>query len=376
MILDVSFELPLRTFNGVKLKTCFSFCQLKILEFSNFRLSETVVSIGLGDGGISDKIYNLLIEGKEEELSCHPSGNFVIQRLLDNVTDKELFTKIVETLAEGMETILSNGCTGVILALVKAGVRLATGQTMILNKLTDALHCQDDQESLSPCVVYMRTKESLTQDSLSVHLHGSLILQQLLLFNKPIKLVRSLLALPSHQLSQLLSDPRGCHITDSFMTSGTLGEKSRESLVKGLKGEFVSLACSKHGSRSLDTLWKHSSIKCKQIMVDDLTYKLDILNSNKFGSFIVKNWFVAEFKRNKSDWQKLVEKEDKIADAFTDIIGDKVVNKRKSDKTIVTEQPAKKKKEVTDIVDDWLKPENEVKKEKKKKKAKSYLDDL
>ena len=111
-------------------------------------------------------------------------------------------------------------------------------------------------------------------------------------------------------------------------------------------------------------------------MVDDLTYKLDILNSNKFGSFIVKNWFVAEFKRNKSDWQKLVEKEDKIADAFTDIIGDKVVNKRKSDKTIVTEQPAKKKKEVTDIVDDWLKPENEVKKEKKKKKAKSYLDDL
>ena len=37
----------------------------------------------------------------------------------------------------------------------------------------------------------------------------------------------------------------------------------------------------------------------------------------------------------------------------------------------------KKKKEVTDLVDDWLKPDKEAKKEKKKKKkAKSYLDDL
>ena len=80
------------------------------------------------------------------------------------------------------------------------------------------------------------------------------------------------------------------------------------------------------------------------MMVDDLTYKLDVLNSNKFGSFIVKNWFVAEFKRNKSDWQKLVEKEDKIADAFTDIIGDKVVNKRKSDKNVVTDNLLRRRK--------------------------------
>merc|ERR1711983_150040 len=107
-----------------------------------------------------------------------------------------------------------------------------------------------------------------------------------------------------------------------------------------------------------DTLWKHSSIKSKHTMVEDLIYKVDVLNSNKFGSFIVKNWFVQEYKRSKADWQKLVEKEDKIAESFSAIIGEKVV---------------KKKKEVTDLVDDWLKPDKEAKKEKKKKKAKSYL---
>ena len=118
-----------------------------------------------------------------------------------------------------------------------------------------------------------------------MHLHGSLILQQLLHYNKPIKLVRSCLQLPAARLAQLLADPRGCHVTDSFMSrsgrgntlititnnvylplcSSTVGEKSREGLVKSLKGEFVGLACSKHGSRTLDTIWKYSSIKSKQV---------------------------------------------------------------------------------------------------------------
>ena len=157
-----------------------------------------------------------------------------------------------------------------------------------------------------------------------------------------------------------------------------MGEKSREGLIKSLKGEYVSLACSKHGSRSLDTLWKHSSMKSKHTMVEDLMYKVDVLNSNKFGSFIVKNWFVPEYKRSKADWQKLVEKEDKIAESFSAIIGEKVVTKRKAVDTSVKagEPEVKKKKEVTDLVDDWLKPDKEAKKEKKKKKSKSYLDDL
>ena len=126
-------------------------------------------------------------------------------------------------------------------------------------------------------------------------------------------------------------------------------------------------------------------------MLEELAYKVDILNSNKFGSFIVRNWFVAEFKRSRTDWQQLVERGDKVADSFKEILGERVVSKkRKHDVTTSTTattsdnvnassdvKPSKQKKEVADIVDDWLKPEKpEVKKEKKKKKAKSYLDDL
>ena len=42
---------------------------------------------------------------------------------------------------------------------MKAGRRLGAGQTVILNKLSEALHCAGDSgDSIAPCLVYMRTK--------------------------------------------------------------------------------------------------------------------------------------------------------------------------------------------------------------------------
>ena len=251
-----------------------------------------------------------------------------------------------------------------------------------MNKLVESLHCQDQSDSLAPCLLFMRTKERLSEEAPSVHLHGSLMLQQLLLFSKPIKLVRSLLSLPASQLSSVLSDPRGCHVTDSFMSSTTVGEKSREGLVKALRGELVSLATSKHGSRTLDTLWRYASSKTKQTLVEELAYKVDHLNSNKFGKFLVKNWFISEYKRNKADWTRLVEQEGKITDSFKEIIGDEKISVKRKLESSAESQEVKKKKdvvEVVDMVDQWLKPDvdNKEKPTKKKKaKAKSYLDDL
>jgi nucleolar protein 9 len=89
-----------------------------------------------------------------------------------------------------------------------------------------------------------------------VALQGSLLLQACLNFNKPIKVIRdfnpssialkfksyfqfvqSILALDSDTLVQILSDPKGCHVSDAFVTSKFVGEKSREKLFQCLKVE-------------------------------------------------------------------------------------------------------------------------------------------
>jgi len=284
--------------------TCFAGDSIDWEQVPLVRLLECVVKVGINSQKLSKKIFSQILDGKIVELASHSVANFVIQKVLDNITDKEKFGTVCKELEGHLEDILSSGSTGVILSLTRACVRLESQQAFVLTELTSALHCTESQDLLAPCLAYMVTKDIMAEEGkvFSVHLHGSLALQQLMLFGKPIKIVRSVLSLTPGKLSSLLCDPRGCHITDVFMTSKSIGEKSREGLVKALKGEFVSMACSKHGSRSVDSLWKYSNIKIRQAMVEDLAFKVDILNSNNFGKFVARNCFVAVFKRSKEDW--------------------------------------------------------------------------
>jgi len=348
------------------------------------RLLEGVVKVGINSSKLSNKIFSKILDGQLLKLAVHPVGNFIIQRVFENIDDKEKFSTICSEILNKAESILSTGCTGVLLSLIKACLRLEVQQAPALVSLTDALHCTEEQEKLVPCLVHMVTRDAMSEQKVfPVHLHGSLILQQMLQFGKPIKLVRSLLAMTPQDLQVLLGDPRGCHIADSFMTSKTVGEKSRDGIVKALKGQFVNLACNKHGSRTMDTLWNHSGLKQRQTIVEELSTKLDILNSNKFGKFVVQRFYVPIFRRSRDDWKDVVEKKNKVGDMFADIIGEvKPTSKRKFEKSeipedekVTTGNKVDEKQNITDMVDQWIK-DDQPQPKKKKIKAKSYLDDL
>ena len=57
--------------------------------------------------------------------------------------------------------------------------------------------------------------------------------------------VSSLLSMSAPSLRELLCDPKGCHVADAFAESASVGEKSRDGLVKALKvracwtGQFI-----------------------------------------------------------------------------------------------------------------------------------------
>jgi len=359
-------------------------------DSSVVRLMEALVVAGINHAKLGPKLMEVL-EGKVGELARHPTANFVVQRLLDQLTDKDRFLVIVEEVVAGLEEVLAAGATGVLLALTKSAVRLEAGQTIVMAAIIKVLHCNEKQEMLAPLLAHLVTLESWSEgEHPPVHLHGSLALQQLLLFTKPIKVVRSLLSLGASQLASLLADPRGCHITDSFLTSKHVGEKSREGLIRGLRGQFVSLACGKHGSRTVDALWKHSGMKMKQTMAEELSAKLDILNSNKFGKFVAQKCYLQVFKRGKEDWRAVLDKEEKVENMFSDILGDKnesgkgkVSQKRVAEEKVESDTSVPVKVAKTEIskstVDSWLAGDSDEPKlvvKKKKSKAKSYLDDL
>ena len=157
-----------------------------------------------------------------------------------------------------------------------------------------------------------------------------------------------------------------------------------------LRGQFVSLACGKHGSRTVDALWKHSGMKMKQTMAEELSAKLDMLNSNKFGKFVAQKCYLQVFKRGKEDWRAVLDKEEKVENMFSDILGDKNENgtgkvplKRVAEENVESETSVPVKVAKTEIskstVDSWLTGDSDEPKvvvKKKKSKAKSYLDDL
>ena len=72
-----------------------------------------------------------------------------------------------------------------------------------------------------------------------------------------------------------------------------------------LQGELASLACSKHGSRSLDAIWRRSSAKAREWVAAELAEKEAALNANPFGRFFAQKCALSTFKRAKADWAKV-----------------------------------------------------------------------
>lgn len=76
-------------------------------------------------------------------------------------------------------------------------------------------------------------KSDLQKDKLN--LNGTLIMELLLEFNKPIKIVKMILAMDAGDLKDFFSNMKGSHIVDSYMKSEFVGEKSRENLIRKMK---------------------------------------------------------------------------------------------------------------------------------------------
>ena len=109
-----------------------------------------------------------------------------------------------------------------------------------------ALSCHENEDKQNKLFMNLtRLNSSDGAAEVFVNLQGSLMIQEILCFNKPIKLVNSILATDAGKLAKVLSDPKGCHITDAFMKSTTIGEKSRESLIRNLQSELGTHECLK-----------------------------------------------------------------------------------------------------------------------------------
>jgi len=84
----------------------------------------------------------------------------------------------------------------------------------------------------------------------------------------------------------------------------------------------VTLACTKHGSRSLDAIWDAATLKQKILIMDELSAKESILNCDQYGVILSSNYCLSLYKITPNEWKDLQEKEFRKKKLFADIIGD------------------------------------------------------
>ncbi|KAJ8673354.1 hypothetical protein QAD02_004616, partial [Eretmocerus hayati] len=275
------------------------------------------------------EIYERYFQDKLGELSIMKSANFSVQRLLENCHTKEDMEKIFDEIVEYLPAILEKRYTGVFASLSKACARLHAKQGPFVNAMFKLLHCDEPIErhvQIVPLTAMLKTFEDWesvkdeSKNKFPINIHGSLTVQAMLSFNKPIKIVTSLLDLNAEDLVKLFDDPKGSRIVDAFMQSQYIGEKSRERLAKKLQGTWVKLACSKHGSWCLEKIWAWAKLNQQYAIMEELASVGQLLCSTESGKLISSKLNVPLFARNKKDWAESQGKEDKTEALFADII--------------------------------------------------------
>merc|ERR1712071_384650 len=174
------------------------------LQETVFENSATVhlleVGLTISDEKLFGQLYERYFKNRVKSLAVANNTKYSVVKLLENVNDKELMTEIFEELASIMEDLFAAGCGAIVLALANACRRLATLQAKFVQHLMETFHCYDPEARQSKIVSLVSRLvtydvafgEEKDAETYSVNYMGSQIIQALLHFNKPIKIVASL----------------------------------------------------------------------------------------------------------------------------------------------------------------------------------------
>ncbi|XP_050079683.1 nucleolar protein 9 [Anopheles maculipalpis] len=274
---------------------------------------------------LKNKLYVKLFRGHVQQLALSKAGLFAVQKLIDHTTDKDLMDLIFSELEDSLEQLLSVGHTGVLLVLARACGRLNCQQGKFVKLLLDALHCGESAtEKLIMAVLGLHPADGPVRDPPNILMHGSLILQAILFYTKPIKFVTALLGMPNDRLAEIFMDQRGSFIANAFVESKFVGEKSREKMVRHLEGQYSRLALHINGSRVVEIMFEAGNPAQRESIVRELAEEcLPQLNNRVWGAKINKRLLVETYKQNPAQWRVLIKRDVKVTQLFTKLVGGK-----------------------------------------------------
>lgn len=283
----------------------------------SIRLLEALISVA--GPKLMTQINASIFTGRMKLLATHKSANFAVQKFLLHIHDE--FEPIFDEMAAIVDEVLQLGYTGVIHAFAEACKRLKVNQGQFIQTLQKALKCEKNPKvPFFLCVTKLKPFDATEHGTKFVHLHGSLVCQAILNFNKPIKFVQNMLEVKADELLKIFTDPKGSHIVDSFFKSPTVGEQSKQKFIRHFEGYLVKFATSKHGSQALEVMFNEAQQKSKMTILSELADNFNQLNGSPAGQIINKKLHIQVYKANPKRWEASFTKAAKIQNMFKNII--------------------------------------------------------
>uniref|UniRef100_A0A182P9E5 PUM-HD domain-containing protein n=1 Tax=Anopheles epiroticus TaxID=199890 RepID=A0A182P9E5_9DIPT len=289
---------------------------------SSIRLLEMCIVVAPASF-LKDKLFTKVFRDHVKQLALSRATNFTVQKLIEHTTDKDMMDMIFTELEDSIEDLLKIGHTGVVLVMANACARLSCQQGKFVKNLLDALHCAEvTPVKMINAILYLVPADVTTATATpKIHLHGSLILQAILDFNKPIKFVTALLEMPTERLAEILSEPYGSFIANAFVKGRFVGEKSREKLIRRLEGQYSQLLLTPHGSHVVELMYKAGNPAQRENIVHELAEQCERLNSKPWGAMVNKRLLVDLYKRNPARWKVAIKNDAKVEKMFDKLVG-------------------------------------------------------
>ncbi|XP_005102065.1 nucleolar protein 9 [Aplysia californica] len=341
--------------------------RLPLLVQDNIGSFVVELIISLSSGPRFEELYNLLFKGKLLFFAVHPFANYVLQKMLSTISEKKLMQNILDDISKYIEDILAVNHCGIVTKLAEACQRTGVGQEQFLQVLMSAFHCYEPESKRTKIVplvasfqtyeVFYKAAEDSKEEGASallktVSYHGSMILQQLLQFSKPVTVVMSVLELSAAELLFLACNHKGSHVVDVFFQSPTVKDKHKDTLVKKLVGLYINMACNKVGSRCLENIWKLVSIPLRVLIAEDLSKYNERLEGDFSGRFIFNNFALHKFVTRRKEWREIQGANSKKKQLLKGILEGKQPKKMKEKKKPSSQLAVEETENPTDFVDE------------------------
>ncbi|GFY67401.1 nucleolar protein 9 [Trichonephila inaurata madagascariensis] len=132
-------------------------------------------------------LWNDYIADSLEYLVTHSVGNCIIQRLFDVVESKEQFELMNEKIGNMFEIVRNCGHYSIFVSIAGACNRLKVQQAQFLQNIMQCLQCATPEAKQIQLVPRLLGFKVCDQSEISICLQGSLLVQAILKFQKPIK---------------------------------------------------------------------------------------------------------------------------------------------------------------------------------------------